>query len=199
MRINPLLTDTPFIQGGVSVHTVRIAAEHDWVTTGNGLEEADEVVLNRSDAGLGLQVTRHQHSTLPHTAKSKSRENRPSLLAYSLRMAVPPLMAVISLIIEVYQKRVLREKPDAVSRSSDNSAASSDNYDRSADNLSTTEQKALSYMGGTASVRSSEVANLLGMSQRGAQKLLNRLVDKGFAVSFGANRNRRYSIAKGYR
>ncbi|ERI05075.1 hypothetical protein HMPREF9069_01084 [Atopobium sp. oral taxon 810 str. F0209] len=114
-------------------------------------------------------------------------------------MAVPPLMAVISLIIEVYQKQVLREKPDAVSRSSDNSAASSDNYDRSADNLSTTEQKALSYMGGTASVRSSEVANLLGMSQRSAQKLLNRLVDKGFAVSFGANRNRRYSIAKGYR
>ena len=45
-------------------------------------------------------------------------------------------MAVISLIIEVYQKRVLREKPDAVSRSSDNSAASSDNYDHSSNNLS---------------------------------------------------------------
>lgn len=87
-----------------------------------------------------------------------------------------------------------REKPDDVSYGSDNSAESSDNYDGSSDNSSASERKVLLYMEETESVRSSEVADLLGMSRRGAQKLLNRLVNKGLVVSSGANRNRRYTL-----
>lgn len=88
---------------------------------------------------------------------------------------------------------------DNHAKSSDNGGKSSDNDGKSSDNLSASERKALSHMEGMESVRSSEVADLLGMSQRGAQKLLNRLVDKGLASSFGANRNRRYSVEKEHR
>ena len=91
------------------------------------------------------------------------------------------------------------EMPGGTPSSSDNHAKSSDNGGKSSDNLSASERKALSHMEGMESVRSSEVADLLGMSQRGAQKLLNRLVDKGLASSFGANRNRRYSVEKEHR
>lgn len=86
------------------------------------------------------------------------------------------------------------ESPNTDARGSDNGTMGSDNCNLSSDNLSASERKALSYIEGAGSVRSSEVADLLGMSQRGAQKLLNCLVDKGLVVSSGANRNRRYSV-----
>ena len=93
----------------------------------------------------------------------------------------------------------LRDSADSSNEMPGGTPSSSDNHAKSSDNLSASERKALSHMEGMESVRSSEVADLLGMSQRGAQKLLNRLVDKGLASSFGANRNRRYSVEKEHR
>ena len=43
-------------------------------------------------------------------------------------------------------------------------------------------------------VRSPEVAAATGLTQRGAQKLLARLVARGLAVAEGAKRNRTYRL-----
>ena len=43
-------------------------------------------------------------------------------------------------------------------------------------------------------VRSPEVATTTGLTQRGAQKLLARLVARGLAVAEGAKRNRTYRL-----
>ena len=43
-------------------------------------------------------------------------------------------------------------------------------------------------------VRSPEVAAATGLTQRGAQKLLTRLVARGLAEAQGADRNRTYRL-----
>ena len=51
-------------------------------------------------------------------------------------------------------------------------------------------------MSDRGTVRSAEVARLLGVSQRSALNELRRLVDAGLVVADGANRNRVYRRAR---
>lgn len=82
-------------------------------------------------------------------------------------------------------------------KSSDKPHNSSDNASGSSDDDRTSEQRVLSFMADRPYVKSAEIADLLGMTQRGAQKVLNRLVSKGLVTASGGNRNRTYSIVKG--
>ena len=79
--------------------------------------------------------------------------------------------------------------------SSGNDLASSGNDPLSSGNdLSDVEKQACALMAERGEVRSPEVAAATGLTQRGAQKLLARLVARGLAVAEGAKRNRTYRL-----
>ncbi|MBR4877227.1 MAG: hypothetical protein IKU14_05920, partial [Rhodocyclaceae bacterium] len=62
--------------------------------------------------------------------------------------------------------------------------------------LSDAEKLACALMSDKGEVRSPEVAAATGLTQRGAQKLLTRLVARGLAEAQGADRNRTYRLKK---
>lgn len=64
----------------------------------------------------------------------------------------------------------------------------------SGNDLSDVEKHACALMAERGEVRSPEVAAATGLTQRGAQKLLARLVARGLAVAEGAKRNRTYRL-----
>ena len=86
-----------------------------------------------------------------------------------------------------------------VPTSSDNALASSGNLPGDAveeGDLSDAEKLACALMSEKGEVRSPEVAAATGLTQRGAQKLLTRLVARGLAEAQGADRNRTYRLKK---
>lgn len=60
--------------------------------------------------------------------------------------------------------------------------------------LSGSEIRAFEILSNQGEVKSAEIAEALGMTQRGAAKLLGRLVAKGLVVACGASKNRRYRL-----
>ena len=84
----------------------------------------------------------------------------------------------------------VRESSDKVPISSDKLASLITEWG----SLSETEQVTCLAMAERGAVRSAEIATLTGLTQRGAQKALGRLVERGIVETNGANRNRTYSL-----
>lgn len=85
---------------------------------------------------------------------------------------------------------VVRESSDKVPISSDKLASLIAEWG----SLSETERTTCLAMAERGTVRSAEIATLTGLTQRGAQKALVRLVERGIAEMNGAKRNRTYSL-----